>query len=204
MLKGTKTPGPFLASFGRTSGMVASLTSLPKKWPPFLAMTVRRTSTAPVKKRYCGDYNKLPSKVGELIDFCYSQPFIKYLEELTGEQDLKADPYLEGGGIHSIAPGGFLKIHTDYNWHERLSMYRRLNLLVYLNREWQENWGGALELWDSDVTRCVKMIYPEYNTSVLFTTDDSSFPGHPEKLACPEDVRRNRSRCTTSVLRYRR
>src|SRR5204862_3173325 len=106
--------------------------------------------------RYCGDYNKLPSKVRELIDFCYSEPFIEYLEELTGEQDLKADPYLEGGGIHCIAPGGFLKIHTDYNCHERLSMYRRLNLLVYLNRGWQENWGGALELWDSDVRRCVK------------------------------------------------
>jgi len=88
------------------------------------------------KKRYCGDYDKLPARVRELIDFCYSRPFIKYLEDLTGERDLHADPYLEGGGIHSIAPGGFLKIHADYNWHKRLSMYRRLNLLIYLNRGW--------------------------------------------------------------------
>jgi Rps23 Pro-64 3,4-dihydroxylase Tpa1-like proline 4-hydroxylase len=114
-----------------------------------------------------------------------------FLEKLTGIPHLVPDPYLEGGGFHSIGRGGFLKIHADFNWHHRLHLHRRLNVLLYLNVNWEDGWGGALELWDSKVKSCVTRISPIFNTMAIFSTTDSSFHGHPDPLQCPHNVRRN-------------
>jgi Rps23 Pro-64 3,4-dihydroxylase Tpa1-like proline 4-hydroxylase len=113
---------------------------------------------------------------------------LRFLEDITGIAHLIPDPYLEGGGFHSIGAGGFLKIHADFNWHAKLNLHRRLNVLLYLNSKWSEDWGGDLELWDQDMTRCVKKITPVINRLVIFSTTDSSFHGHPDPLMCPSDV----------------
>ena len=110
---------------------------------------------------------------------------LEFLESLTGISGLVPDPYFGGGGPHQILPGGFLKVHADFNWHPILKLDRRLNVLVYLNREWREEWGGHLELWDRGMTRCVKRILPVFNRTVVFSTTDVSFHGHPHPLACP-------------------
>ena len=101
------------------------------------------------------------------------------------------DPHFRGGGIHSIRKGGYLKIHADYNWHKDLQLYRRINLLLYLNVEWKPSWRGDLELWRRDLKHCSKIIQPLFNTMVVFTTDDKSFHGHPHPLQSPESVTRN-------------
>jgi Rps23 Pro-64 3,4-dihydroxylase Tpa1-like proline 4-hydroxylase len=106
------------------------------------------------------------------------------LERLTGEKDLITVPGFPGGGVHSIQRGGFLGMHTDFTWNESSRVYRRLNLLLYLNRDWGD-WGGELCLGSS------KRIRPEANTMVVFTTDDKSWHGHPEPLRCPADVTRD-------------
>jgi len=110
---------------------------------------------------------------------------LEFLESLTGISGLVPDPYFGGGGPHQILPGGFLKVHADFNWHPILKLDRRLNVLVYLNREWREEWGGHLELWDRGMTRCVRRILPVFNRTVVFSTTDASFHGHPRPLACP-------------------
>lgn len=110
---------------------------------------------------------------------------------MTGIEGLIQDPYLFGGGIHSVGAGGFLKIHADFNWHHKLNLYRRLNLLLYLNSDWQETWGGALELWDVDMASCRVSIPPLINRMVIFNTSDMSFHGHPDPLMCPENRMRN-------------
>lgn len=143
------------------------------------------------KKRYCGNMEILPESVTSIISEASSPSFLTWLTELTGEPALIPDPYLEGGGIHQIARDGFLKVHADFNWNERLQLYRRLNLLLYLNDGWDENWGGALELWAKDMSSCHKRIAPHSNTMVIFTTDDRSFHGHPRPLACPADMTRS-------------
>lgn len=120
-----------------------------------------------------------------------SPQFLLWLQELTGENALLPDPYLEGGGIHRIYSGGYLKVHADFNWNSRIHLYRRLNLLLYLNKDWQESWGGALELWSQDMKSCEKTIYPTMNTMAIFTTDDKSYHGHPHPMSCPVDVRRD-------------
>lgn len=144
-----------------------------------------------LKKRYCADIDRLPPTVQKVIADASSPRFLAWLEELTGEKNLMPDPYLEGGGIHQIAPGGFLKVHADFNWNERLKLYRRLNVLVYLNDDWDDSWGGLLELWTTDMKECHSKVPPTTNTMVVFTTDDQSFHGLPHPLASPEGVNRD-------------
>jgi Rps23 Pro-64 3,4-dihydroxylase Tpa1-like proline 4-hydroxylase len=119
-----------------------------------------------------------------------SAPVLRFLEALTGIQGLIPDPYYGGAGPHQILPGGFLKVHVDFNWHPLLKLDRRLNLLVYLNKDWKEEYGGHLELWDRDMARCERRILPVFNRTVVFSTTDFSFHGHPEPLACPEGMSR--------------
>ena len=143
------------------------------------------------KKRYCGDIERLPPSVRRVIHEASSPAFIRWLIELTGEPALLPDPYLEGGGIHQIVAGGFLKVHADFNWNEQMHLFRRLNVLIYLNRDWNVAWGGALELWEQDMSRSVVSVAPEFNTMVVFTTDDKSFHGHPQPLVSPDGVTRD-------------
>lgn len=111
---------------------------------------------------------------------------LRFLEGLTGIAGLIPDPYFEGGGLHQIEPGGILKVHADFNWHKTLRLDRRINLIVYLNKDWREEYNGHLELWDREMTHSVKKILPVYNRCVVFSTTDWSYHGHPEKLTCPE------------------
>jgi Rps23 Pro-64 3,4-dihydroxylase Tpa1-like proline 4-hydroxylase len=110
---------------------------------------------------------------------------LSFLETLTGITGLVPDPYFEGGGLHQIEPGGFLKIHADFNYHNKLRLDRRINLIVYLNKDWKDEYGGNLELWDRGMTKSVRKILPVYNRCVVFSTTDWSYHGHPEKLTCP-------------------
>lgn len=143
------------------------------------------------KKRYCSDWSRLPPSVGDVVLETFKPKFLCWLEELTSERGLIPDPYLRGGGIHSIRNGGYLKVHADFNWHEDLKLYRRLNLLLYFNQGWQPIWGGELELWSQDLKRCERKIQPLFNTMVIFTTDDKSYHGHPQPLKSPEGITRN-------------
>jgi len=111
--------------------------------------------------------------------------FLHFLERLTGIAGLIPDPHFEGGGLHQIERGGFLKIHADFNRHATLALDRRLNVLVYLNHDWREEYGGHLELWSADMQRCARRVLPIYGRMVVFSTTDSSFHGHPEPLTCP-------------------
>jgi Rps23 Pro-64 3,4-dihydroxylase Tpa1-like proline 4-hydroxylase len=119
-----------------------------------------------------------------------SSRFLRFLEELTGIDGLLPDPHFEGGGLHQIERGGYLKIHADFNRHEKLKLDRRLNILIYMNKDWREEYGGHLELWSTDMRECVKRVLPVFNRCVVFSTTDNSFHGHPEALTCPEGASR--------------
>lgn len=116
--------------------------------------------------------------------------FVNFLEKLTGIDGIIPDPHLVGGGLHQIERGGYLKIHVDFNKHGKLKLDRRLNLLLYLNQDWQEEYGGHLELWDRDMIECRKKILPIFNRCVIFSTTDFSYHGHPEPLNCPTGLTR--------------
>lgn len=110
--------------------------------------------------------------------------FLKFLEKLTGIGGLISDPYYFGGGLHETAIGGKLAVHLDYNKHFKLKLDRRLNLLIYLNKNWDESCGGYLELWDSSMAHCVKKILPVFNRMVIFSTNHISYHGQPDPVTC--------------------
>ena len=134
----------------------------------------------------------------KLIHTLNSSPFVTFLERLTGIDGLIADAHLRGGGLHEIQRGGKLDVHADFNVHRRLTLYRRLNLLVYLNRAWQEEWGGHLELWNRHLEGCVHRIAPIFNRAVIFNTGSHSYHGHPSPLECPNE----RSRQSIALYYY--
>lgn len=128
----------------------------------------------------------MPERTRDFIAYLNSPAFLAVLTDITGIEGLQPDPELRGGGIHAIGRGGYLKIHTDFNWHSGLSMHRRLNLLVYLNQNWQSDWKGSIELWSADAQQRIFSLAPEIGNALLFETNDISYHGHPDPLECPE------------------
>jgi Rps23 Pro-64 3,4-dihydroxylase Tpa1-like proline 4-hydroxylase len=121
-----------------------------------------------------------------LIGELQSARFLRFLEELTGLEDLLSDPHLDGAGMHQTLPGGHLNIHTDFLAHPvQQTWSRELNVIIYLNHGWQEAWGGNLEMWDHSMTRAVRSVAPVFNRCVIFRTSRDSLHGHPRALACP-------------------
>ena len=116
--------------------------------------------------------------------------FLEFLSQVTGVDNLIPDPRFEGGGLHQIVRGGKLGVHADFNKHSIYRLDRRLNLLLYLNKNWREEWGGHLQLWDRDMTRCEAKVAPLFNRVMIFSTTDYTFHGHPDPLQCPEGITR--------------
>jgi hypothetical protein len=104
--------------------------------------------------------------------------FREALGTLTGMSNLLADPALDGSGLHVTHDGGFLNVHADHLAHTTHRTWsRRVNLLLFLNRGWQAEWGGQLELWSADVRRCVERIEPGFNRCVVFPVSPTTFHG---------------------------
>jgi len=137
------------------------------------------------------DYKNFPNSIKLLFDFMNSNIFLKFLQKITSiEEKLVVDEELNGGGLHQIKAGGMLKIHTDFNRHPTLALDRRVNILIYLNINWDQTYGGDLELWDKEMKFCGKKILPIFNRMVIFSTNDFSNHGHPEPIKCPHDISR--------------
>ena len=126
------------------------------------------------------------------------QAFLGFLQEMTGIDGLIPDPYFEGGGLHETKRGGHLGVHADFNIHDALKLERRLNLLIYLNEDWDDDFGGQLELWKKDMSECSVRVKPVLGRAVVFTTALDSFHGHPDPLNCPPE----RSRRSIATYYY--
>jgi hypothetical protein len=131
----------------------------------------------------------LPDVVGcntaRLTQYLNSGPFLAYLENLTGISNLIADPSFFGGGLHWIENGGYLEIHADFNHLRKYNLARRINLLLYLNKDWKDEYNGQLELWDRATMTKGKAVAPLFNRAVIFSTVKEALHGHPTPLAAP-------------------
>ncbi len=137
----------------------------------------------------CTDWDAFGPETARLIAYFNSSKFIEPLEAISGIDGLFGDPWLDGGGIHQTSRGGFLKMHTDFNWNAKLRADRRINILYYLNRNWRPGYGGELvlgRLGEQATTR----IAPIFNRLVIFNTNDTTLHGHPEPLTFPQDYPR--------------
>jgi Rps23 Pro-64 3,4-dihydroxylase Tpa1-like proline 4-hydroxylase len=133
------------------------------------------------------EYLDIPPRIRKVLNELNTPPFLAFLEELTGIEGLIPDPYFFGGGMHQTQSGGWLSIHVDFNRYKKLNLYRHINVLLYLNKEWKEEYGGHLELWDSAMKHRADKVAPLFNRCVIFTTSENSHHGHPDPLACPPD-----------------
>ena len=138
---------------------------------------------------------KLPPSIRDVLYFLNSRPMLQFLEHLTGTRGLLPDPYYTGGGLHQIRPGGVLEVHADFSYHKEIRLDRRINVLIYFNKDWKQEYGGQFELWNREITRAEKKILPVFNRCVIFSTTSFSFHGHPEPLTCPSG--RNRKSIAT-------
>lgn len=141
-------------------------------------------------KLTCNDWSVMPGPIGQALEALNGPDFCNELTALTGIEGLVGDAGLHGGGMHCIKTDGKLDVHIDYRLHPTLGLERRLNLIIYLNRDWRDAYGGDLELWSADMTCCQQRIAPKFNRAVIFATDDTSYHGHPEPLTCPPETSR--------------
>jgi len=143
------------------------------------------------KKRTIQNWTKFPKNIYKAASYLVGEEFTRSLRQLTWQSELVADFGLHGGGIHMHQAGDYLNTHLDYDIHPKLDMKRKLNLIVYLNPNWQESWGGNLGLWshnfETDQPKdCIQSIPPLFNRAVLFDTTQNSWHGVTEGIFAPE------------------
>lgn len=142
-------------------------------------------------KRGINELEKMPYAINLICRYMNNPDFVNFLRKMTGIEDLISDWGYEGGGYHVTYPDGSLNIHHDFNYKEinGETWFRKVNLLIYLNQDWDPTWDGSLELWKSDLSRAFKVIDPKYNRAVLFNIEDAPH-GHPLPLNCPKNESR--------------
>lgn len=144
------------------------------------------------RERLKFSYN--PDQLSEIIRIMFysfnSLPFLTILENITKINGLIPDPYFRGGGLHELKQGGYLGIHSDFNHHKTMDLERRINVLIYLNKDWKSEYGGQLELWDENMTKPVQTIIPLLNRCVIFNTTSNSNHGNPNLVNHPGNISR--------------
>jgi len=143
-----------------------------------------------VNKYWMPDLNRLQASTAGALRYFNSPAALGFFSRLTGIGPLIADDSYLGGGVHASGPGGRLSVHADFNIHPETGTYRRLNALLFLNRDWNPQWNGQLELYDESLTSPVQAVDPLFNRLVVFTVTDRAFHGVPKAITCPPDRRR--------------
>ena len=146
-------------------------------------------------KKTINNYYFFPSATYKVFFRLSSNAFVNYLNEVTEIKNLIPDLGLHGAGWHIHEKGGKVNIHLDYSVHPKLGLQRKLNLIIYLTKNWNPSWGGSLEFWnhDPDTNKPLEKavtIENIFNRAILFDTTQNSWHGFPTPLNCPEGVYR--------------
>lgn len=150
----------------------------------------------PLEVKYANDdIENMSDTIKNFFYFLNSEVFMKKLRDITGIENLDYDPYLHGAGLHAMPSNGRLHCHLDYEKHPFSGKERRINLIYFMNKDWDEKWGGNLELWDKDMQNKQATISPSFNRAVIFQTNDISWHGIPEVMTNPPDVMRKSIAC---------
>lgn len=118
-----------------------------------------------------------------------SEPFCQWISDITGVENCFVTNDALGAGLHQGKAGSFLDVHIDFSMHHIANVYRRLNLLIFFNPDWQDAWNGHTELWNADMTECAKKVRPDFNRALIFQTTGKSYHGYG-KISPPEHITR--------------
>ena len=161
-------------------------------FPPFeVATKLGRTCSSVNEKRKIQivDSRKFPPPLQKLNEALSCREFLDLLSYVFDIPNLLADEELAGGGIHQTGAQGRLDVHVDFNYIEKRALHRRLNILIYFNKGWRQEWGGNIELWDRKVKVCHHSFAPIFNRCIVFETSEISFHG-VTPVTCPDTVSR--------------
>lgn len=152
-----------------------------------LAMGESGPQNASANERLKTSFNpdRMPRYSKAVFHALNSRPFLQLLENMSGIKGLIPDPYYKGGGIHRTNTTGFLDIHADFNHHSAMNLERRLNLLIYLNPDWKEEYGGSFEVWSNDMKEKIAGFAPIMNRMCCFSTGANTMHGNPEPVNHP-------------------
>jgi len=160
-----------------------------EEFPAFDTKKARNESGEIGGKAVREDMPRISAAYADLDRLFASRKFLDWMSYSTEIPDLIYDPTYFGGGTHENMPGQDLSLHVDFNYHQTKGWHRRINALLYLNPEWEESWGGALELWknpwDKPAKNEIRKILPVWNRLVVFGTTEESWHGF-EKVMIPE------------------
>lgn len=143
------------------------------------------------KKVQITDAGAFPESVRRLNEAISAPSFLADVEYITGIPRILSDEKLVGGGMHLTGAGGRLDVHVDFNVLEGRELFRRLNILLYLNPVWDEAWGGQIELWDAKVKNRHHSFLPSLNRCLIFETSERSYHGVAPVTAPPHVTRRS-------------
>jgi Rps23 Pro-64 3,4-dihydroxylase Tpa1-like proline 4-hydroxylase len=135
------------------------------------------------------EFEKFHPQFAALKSAMFNESFYEWVSAVTGIDKVFITDDSLGAGLHQGTDGSFLDIHIDFNIHHIKNVHRRLNLLIYLEKNWQDAYGGHLELWNADMTVCDKKVRPDFNRAVIFETSEISYHGYG-KITLPEGVTR--------------
>lgn len=184
-------------------------TTIPNMLPPELADELESDfpafespkwysySNAIEEKKALNNWNEYPPSTYKLLNYLNGPVFATDLDAVCQipKIHLYADPGLHGGGWHIHGRGGKLNPHLDYSIHPKLGLQRKLNLIIYLCRDWKEEYGGHFGLWKRDEAtgkagELVKEIPVGFNTAVLFDTTQNAWHGLSREVTAPTGVYR--------------
>lgn len=153
-------------------------------FPSLESLNVKRKS---LNENKAEDYHfeRWDPSFSELREVVGSEDFYKWMRELTGIEGLKTTRDSLGSGVHQGGNNSYVDVHVDVNMNPEAGLWRRVNLLIYLNKEWKEEYGGHLELWDKEMKTMHHQVLPSHNRAIIFYTDDNS-PHGVTKVTCPE------------------
>ena len=135
------------------------------------------------------DFSQLHPCFSDLKQAVFHQEVANWITAITGIKDVFITDDSMGTGLSQGGDGSFLDVHIDFNVHHLSNVHRRLNLLLYLEKDWKEEYGGHLEMWNADVTNCVKKVRPDFNRCIIFETNEISYHGY-SKISLPTGVTR--------------
>lgn len=164
---------------------------LSSEFPDYNDPTINNHNSPLENKRTCNVWDKFPSCTYRTFMLLGSEEFTNNMRILTQNDKIIMDFGLNGGGWHMHGNGGNNNIHLDYNLHPKMKMQRKLNIIVYLTKNWNVSWGGGLELWSGDdetPSKLEKVIDNIYNRAIIFDTTQNSWHGLPNKINCPENI----------------
>jgi Rps23 Pro-64 3,4-dihydroxylase Tpa1-like proline 4-hydroxylase len=131
------------------------------------------------KKSEGSNFDDFHSSFSELkTKVLMSKEFAEWITAVTGVEDCFVTDDKLGTGLHQGGDGSFLDIHIDFNIHVEKNVHRRLNLLIYMNQNWKDEYAGDLEMWDAKMTKCEKKVAPLFNRAVIFETNEISYHGY--------------------------